>query len=90
MDTLAATREEIVSRLDELSPDDLPKILEYVEFLVFKREKSEQDEKLLAEQKTPYKVVVKLGGLWAGHEITDEEIAAARKEMWAGFGDIEL
>ncbi len=33
------------------------------------------------------KRVVKLGGLWAGTpEITEQDIADARKEMWGSFG----
>ncbi len=30
--------------------------------------------------------VVKLGGLWAGYDFSEEEIAQARKEMWGNFG----
>lgn len=34
--------------------------------------------------------IVKLGGLWEGIDITEEDIAQARREMWGKFGqDVE-
>ncbi|MBI5650175.1 MAG: hypothetical protein HZC40_07000, partial [Chloroflexi bacterium] len=37
------------------------------------------------------KRIIKLGGLWAGTpEITEQDIAQARKEMWGKFGDRDL
>ena len=36
------------------------------------------------QEKPPYTPVA-LGGLWKGIEVTDEDIAAIRREMWAGF-----
>jgi sRNA-binding protein len=37
------------------------------------------------------KRIVKLGGLWAGTpEITEQDIAQARKEVWGKFGDRDL
>lgn len=35
---------------------------------------------------TPY-TPVKLGGLWAGVTIDDEQIAQIRREMWTNFGE---
>ena len=29
-----------------------------------------------------------LGGLWAGHRITNEDISTAKKEMWGNFGEL--
>jgi hypothetical protein len=89
--TLAGTTwQEIESRLAELPPEDLPEVLEFIDFLAFKREKRQEAQDQIAEQQTPYRVTVKLGGLWADYPISDEEIAATRKEMWAGFGEIDL
>lgn len=85
----AATWQAIESRLAELPPDDLSKVLDFLDFLAFKREQDQVQQKV-SEPQTPYRVAVKLEGLWADYEISDEEIAAARKEMWAGFGEIEL
>lgn len=77
----AATWKEIESRLTDLPPDDLAKVLEYLDFLAFKREHRQEEGERLAEQQTPYRVVAKLGGLLKDYPITDEDIAAARKEM---------
>lgn len=35
---------------------------------------------------TPY-TPVKLGGLWAGIKIDEQQIAQVRREMWANFGE---
>jgi len=82
--------QDVKAKVDKLPPDDLGKVLEYIEFLTFKRQQAEPSEKRVVEPETPYRVVVKLEGLWEGHDISDEDIAAARKEMWAGFGEIDL
>ena len=40
------------------------------------------------KQTPPQPNVIKLEGLWAGSpEITAEDIAEARQEMWANFGE---
>jgi hypothetical protein len=35
----------------------------------------------------PKIVPVKLGGLWKGVEISEEDIREMRREVWAGFGE---
>lgn len=35
----------------------------------------------------PEVVPVKLGGLWMGIDISDEDIREMRREAWAGFGE---
>jgi len=83
------TYQDVKSKVDELPPDDLTKVLEYIEFLMYKHE-SPEPKKRVADQQTPYHVAVKLEGLWEDYNVSDEDIAAARKEMWAGFGEIDL
>ena len=40
---------------------------------------------------TSAKRIVKLGGLWAGTpEITEQDIAEARRDMWGRLGDRDL
>lgn len=65
---------EIVEVLDCLPPDSLDAVSKFVQFL---REQQ-------AQKKPPYTPVA-LGGLWRGVEITEEEIATIRKEMWASL-----
>ena len=84
----AITWQEIESRLDELPQEDWPTLVDFLDFLLFRRKKA-QTPPHLAESRPPYRVRVKLGGLWEGQPISDEDIAAARQEMWAGFGEFE-
>ncbi|MEA3340590.1 MAG: hypothetical protein U9R15_11540 [Chloroflexota bacterium] len=69
---------EITSALDLLPPDSLRLLRDFVSFL-----------RSRVEQPVPQQErIVKLGGLWAGTpEITEEDIAEARREMWANFGE---
>jgi hypothetical protein len=90
MSSSTAILEEIQARVAEMPAGDLPRLLEYLDSLDFGRRKTETTDEEKREQKTPFRVVVKLGGLWKDHPISDEEIAAARKEMWTGFGEIDL
>lgn len=38
---------------------------------------------------TPY-TPVPLGGVWAGIEVSDEDLAETRSDMWGHFGEREL
>lgn len=90
MTSASTQHQDLESRLGELQPDDLTKVLEYIDFLAFKRRQSELSGKTVAEHETPYRVAVKLEGLWEDHDINDADISTARKEMWAGFGEMDL
>ncbi len=85
----AITWQEIESRLDELPQEDWPTLLDFLDFLLFRRKKAQMPPHP-AESPTPYRVRVKLGGLLKDYPISDEDIAEARREMWAGFGEIDL
>ena len=71
------TKERIVALLDELPEDSLSEVVSFLEFQRYKRERA--DGKLTRPRP------VKLGGLWAGVSITDEDIEAVRREMWSGI-----
>ena len=72
---------KIITTLDTLPESSLQTLAEFVAFL---REKAEQPPDTVER-------IIKLGGLWAGTpEITDEDIAAARREMWGNLGEREL
>ncbi len=71
---------EITSALDFLSPESLRLLREFVAFLRSRVKQPASQER-----------IVKLGGLWAGtSEITEEDIAEARREMWGHFGEREI
>jgi hypothetical protein len=71
--------EEALDLVKQLSPLDKARLIERI-FPDIERE-------LKAAQPTPRK---SLRGLWRGLDITEEEIAEARREMWSNFprGDI--
>ena len=73
------TKAQIVDLLDTLPDDALPEVVSFIEFQRYKRERAE------AEPARPRPV--KLGGLWAGVQITDEDIEDVRREMWGGIED---
>ncbi|MBU0703447.1 MAG: hypothetical protein KKC18_06230 [Chloroflexi bacterium] len=64
------TKEQIIYTLDELPPESLREVQQYLDFLRFKIRK-QADEPAVA-----------IGGLLEGYSFTDEDIAQARREMW--------
>lgn len=68
---------EIVAALDFLPPDSLEVVQKFVRFL---------REQTRVQPSPPYTPVA-LRGLWKGVEISDEDIASVRQEMWAVFED---
>ena len=77
---VAMLKVEITSALDFLPPESLRLLREFATFL-----------RLRAGHPAPQGRIVKSGGLWAGTpEITEEDIADARREMWGRFGEREI
>ncbi len=70
---------QVIEDLETLPTRALAEVASFVEFQRFKRE----DQGL---RETPYRPV-KLGGLWKGVHISEEEIAEVRREMWGSFGE---
>lgn len=64
--------QKIYDALKSLPDESLEKIMEYIEFIQYRR-KHQSDSN-----------VIKLGGLLAEHniDISDDDIAEGRKEMW--------
>lgn len=84
-----ALRREIERRLNELPADSLAPVIDFLDYLKFKRER-EKAQAIKQETVEPsFRVVAKLGGLLKGYTISDKEIAAARREMWKRFGERE-
>jgi hypothetical protein len=71
-DTGSVTREELLALVRRI-PDD-------------KISEAEAMLRKLLEGRPPFKPTP-LGGLWKGVEITESDIAEARKEMWGNFGE---
>jgi hypothetical protein len=71
--------EEALDLVKQLSPLDKARLIERIV--------PDIERELKAAQPTPRK---SLRGLWQGLDITEEEIAEARREMWSNFprGDI--
>ncbi len=68
---------KIMVALDRLPAESLELLFEFVTILQNR-----------AKQAPSQPNIIKLGGLWAGSpEITTEDLAETRHEMWAGFGE---
>lgn len=72
------TKDQIIAALDELPPETLSAVGEFIEFLRFKSGQ-------------PPKRLIRLGGLWRNlPPITEQDIADARREMWSNFGERDV
>ena len=71
-DNQGVTREDLLNLVRRLPEEKLPKVEEFL--------------RNLGEAGPPYKPVP-LGGILAGYVFTEADIAEARKEMWASFGE---
>ena len=65
-----ATKEQIVATLDELPPESLREVWQFLDFLRFKNREHESEPDIA------------LGGLLEGYCFTEEDIAQVRYEMW--------
>jgi len=70
----AVTLEEALDLVKQLSPVDKARLIERIV--------PDIERELKAARPTPRK---SLRGLWRGLDITEEEIAEARREMWSNF-----
>ena len=70
-----ATKSQIIRALDDLPPESLITVAEFVEFLRAKFGAHAASGRM-----------AKLGGLWKGYSFSEEEVRAARREAWAGLG----
>lgn len=71
-------KEEIIEAINELPPEQLSDLSDFIEFLQFKAEREPQR-------------LIRLGGLWKDFPpITEEDIVEARAEMWGQFGERNL
>jgi|YNPNPStandDraft_1061719.scaffolds.fasta_scaffold11623_7 hypothetical protein len=71
MNGQATTKERIVAMLDELPPEHLHDVQQFLDFLRFKSQEGAEES------------AVALGGLLEGYHFDEEKIAQARREMWA-------
>jgi hypothetical protein len=80
---MTATREDLkkqmLALLDTLSDDALAEV---ATFLDYQRSKVAHGE----TAETPYRPIA-LAGLWSNHQISDEDIADVRREMWGRLAD---
>ena len=79
MQTLPKTEEKLIAVIKTLPTEKQQALLEFAEFLQAKT--------------TPKAPIKSIKGLWANADInlTEEELATARKEMWTNFPkDIEV
>ena len=70
MSAHTVTKEQIVHTLDQLPPENLHEVQQFLDFLRFKSQKQVQEP------------AAALGGLLDGYRFTEEDIVQARREMW--------
>ena len=73
----SATRERIIALLEALPDEALADVVSFLESQRFKTHRQRSDG-------PPY-VPTPMGGLWQGVDITADDIADARREMWGRF-----
>lgn len=78
-------KEQLFQKLETLLPEEQEAVIQFVDFLQFKRNLQKPQETSLHPRKS-------LKGLWANLniDITEEEITEARHQMWDFSTDIEL
>ncbi len=64
--------ETVIENLRDLPADKQQEVLDFVQFL--------RQKKAAVPNQRP-----QLRGLWAGTQVTEEDIADARQEMWGNF-----
>jgi len=72
-----STKQRIMTLLESLPEEALTEVASFMEYQRFKMEQ----RSIQSQRPTP----VKLDGLWEGIDITDDEIAAMRRDMWGGI-----
>ena len=70
-------RQEIVRLLNALPEDSLAEVLNFLQYIYFKRNQAATG---------PYQIVDAFEGIWQDYPIDEEDIANARQEMWSNFG----
>ncbi|HEX2688240.1 MAG TPA: hypothetical protein VHN14_16535 [Kofleriaceae bacterium] len=73
-----AAKRQIIQTLDDLPEQSLAAVAEFVDFL---RAKAVAGP--VARAPAP---AAKLGGIWKGHEFSEQDIDEARSEAWSGLG----
>jgi len=68
--SLTVSKEQIIHLLDELPPDSLYEVQQFLDFMRFR------------SQQQAHEPAVAIGGLLEGYRFTAEDIAQARREMW--------
>lgn len=78
-------KEQLFQKLETLLPEEQEAVIQFIDFLQFKRNLYKLQEINLHPLKS-------LKGLWADlpMNITEEEITEAKQEMWDFSTDIEL
>ena len=82
MTTRVGLKQQVVTIVDTLPEETLTEATIFLDYLQYKLEHPPAGLGVPLSRQTPYKPVA-LGGVWEGVTITDEDIAAVRREMWA-------
>lgn len=81
-------RQELYQAIDRLPDDAMSEVARFIEYLEF-RANQDKGETAVFSPPTPYKPIPLAPKIIADVDFTPEYIAAARKELWANFGEAE-
>lgn len=79
--TVDQQRQKIEQLLDTLPEESLPEVVNFLQYLAFKRRQPVTG---------PYQVVDQFEGIWEGYEITEDDIVEARQKLWGNFGNRDI
>lgn len=72
--------QKIYKQVQDLPPESLLELDNFIEFLRFKAQASRADDQVV-----PSLRIIKLGGILRGYDFSPELLAEARREMWKKF-----
>ena len=82
MSNLTVSAQQICEQIQELPEESLDEIARFIEFLRFKEQRAESEERVVVTGK-----LARLEGLLKGYDFSPEVLAEARREMWREFQD---
>lgn len=76
--------ERIYEQARQLPPESLTDLAKFMEFLTFKASSDTTEDRLVDVSQ-----IMKLEGILVGYDVSPEALAETRRELWAGFGELD-
>ena len=76
--------ERIYAQARQLPPESLADLANFMEFLTFTASSDTTEDRLVDVSQ-----IMKLEGILVGYDVSPEALAETRRELWAGFGELD-